>query len=281
MRIDMTKVCLLAGGIVAWLLGSGIGNAAERVVVTGSSTIAPLVAEIAKRYEQLHPDVRIDVQTGGSHRGMSDARRGLADIGMVSKALKEEERDLIPVTIAYDGVTMIVHADNPVEELSAAEIVDIYTGKIGNWAALGGPDKDVVVVNKAEGRSTLESFLEHFKLKSNQIKADVVAGDNEQAIKAVAGNSYSIGYVSVGNAEYDVKKGVPIKLLPLDGVPASRETVAAQKFPIVRPLNLVLAKEPVGLVLDFVTFATSENVRDIVESFYYVPPQDGQQRPGF
>jgi phosphate transport system substrate-binding protein len=273
MIVHFRSAVLAAGLAAAVLYGSTPAQATERIVITGSSTIAPLIAEIAKRFEQQHPDVRIDVQTGGSHRGLNDARRGLADIGMVSRALKDDERDVTPIVLAYDGVTMIVHKDNPVAELSKAQIVDIYTGKIENWSALGGPDKDIVVVNKAEGRSTLESFVEYFGVQTKDIKADAVVGDNEQGIKTVAGSPYSIGYVSIGNAEYDAGKGVPIKLLPLEGVPASRETVANQKFPIVRPLNLVVSKEPTGVVREFIQFATSRDIRDVVESFYYVPPQ--------
>jgi len=273
MIVHFRSAVLAAGLAAAVLYGSTPAQATERIVITGSSTIAPLIAEIAKRFEQQHPDVRIDVQTGGSHRGLNDARRGLADIGMVSRALKDDERDVTPIVLAYDGVTMIVHKDNPVAELSKAQIVDIYTGKIENWSALGGPDKDIVVVNKAEGRSTLESFVEYFGVQTKDIKADAVVGDNEQGIKTVAGSPYSIGYVSIGNAEYDAGKGVPIKLLPLEGVPASRETVANQKFPIVRPLNLVVSKEPTGVVREFIQFTTSRDVRDVVESFYYVPPQ--------
>jgi phosphate transport system substrate-binding protein len=273
MIVHFRSAVLAAGLAAAVLYGSTPAQATERIVITGSSTIAPLIAEIAKRFEQQHPDVRIDVQTGGSHRGLNDARRGLADIGMVSRALKDDERDVTPIVLAYDGVTMIVHKDNPVAELSKAQIVDIYTGKIENWSALGGPDEDIVVVNKAEGRSTLESFVEYFGVQTKDIKADAVVGDNEQGIKTVAGSPYSIGYVSIGNAEYDAGKGVPIKLLPLEGVPASRETVANQKFPIVRPLNLVVSKEPTGVVREFIQFATSRDVRDVVESSYYVPPQ--------
>lgn len=277
MNFGRRKLLLLAGSTAALLLSSGSSNATERLVITGSSTIAPLVAEIAKRYEEQHPDVRIDVQTGGSHRGLNDARRGLADIGMVSRALKDDERDVRPIVLAYDGVTIILHKDNPIQELSKTQIVDIYTGRIENWSALGGPDEAIVVVNKAEGRSTLESFVEYFGLQTKDIKADIVVGDNEQGIKAVSGSPYSIGYVSIGNAEYDVGAGVPIKLLPLEGVPAGRDTVASQRFPIVRPLNLVVAKEPAGLVRDFIQYATSGEIRDIVESFFYVFPQTGQQ----
>jgi phosphate transport system substrate-binding protein len=191
---------------------------------------------------------------------------------MVSRALKEEEKDLIPFLIGIDGVAMIVHADNPIAELTRQQIIDIYVGKINNWSELGGADEQIVVINKAEGRSTLDLFLEHFDLKSTDIQPDVIVGDNEQDIKAVAGNPHSIGYVSIGNAEYDINVGVPIRLLPLEGVEATRETVATERFPMRRPLNLVVAKQPEGLVLDFINYARSADVRDIVESFYYVAP---------
>jgi phosphate transport system substrate-binding protein len=278
--ITPTYMTLMKGGLVAIasavILTSAVpsiaASAENRLVVTGASTVAPVLGEIAKRYESLHPDVRIDVQTGGSARGLADARSGLADIGMVSRALKEGEKDLIPFTIGFDGVALIVHADNPVAELTRQQIVDIYVGKINNWSELGGADEVIVVVNKAEGRSTLELFLDHFGLKSPDIQADIIAGDNEQDIKAVAGNPFSIGYVSIGNAEYDIQAGVPIRMLSLEGVPATRETVAAERFPLRRPLNLVVSKQPEGLVLDFITYARSAKVRDIIESFYYVVP---------
>lgn len=248
------------------------GTAEKRLVVTGSSTVAPILGEIAKRYESLHPDVRIDIQTGGSSRGLQDARSGLADIGMVSRALKEQETDLIPFTIAIDGLALIVHADNPIAELTRQQVIDIYVGKIDNWSELTGADEKIVVVSKAEGRSTLELFLEYFDLKSPEIQADIIVGDNEQGIKSVAGNPFSIGYVSIGNAEYDIKNGVPIRMLSLDGVPATRESVAAGRFPIRRELNLVVSKPPEGLSLDFLTFARSAEVREILESFYVVAP---------
>jgi phosphate transport system substrate-binding protein len=278
--ITRTYMTLAKGGLVA--IASAViltsstpsiaASAEKQLVVTGSSTVAPVLSEIAKRYESLHSDVRIDVQTGGSSRGLKDARTGLADIGMVSRALKEEEKDLIPFTIGFDGVAMIVHADNPITELTRQQIIDIYVGKINDWSELGGADEEIVVINKAEGRATLELFLDYFGLKSPDIQADIIAGDNEQDIKAVAGNPFSIAYVSIGNAEYDIKAGVPIRLLPLEGVLATSENVAAERFPMRRPLNLVVSKQPEGLVLDFLNYARSGDVRDIVESFYYVSP---------
>lgn len=243
----------------------------QKLVLTGSSTVAPLAAEIGKRFEKQNPGMRVDVQSGGSSRGVSDARSGLADIGMASRALKSEEGDLKFFTIALDGVGLILHRDNPVKSLTDQQVIDIYTGKITTWREVGGRDTRITVVNKAEGRSTLELFLHHFKLRNSDIKAHVVIGDNQQGIKTVAGNPGAIGYVSIGTAEFDASNGVPIKLLPMNGVAATVENVRNGSFPLSRPLNLVTKYMPMGHSKQFIDFARSKVVNDIVESQYFVP----------
>jgi phosphate transport system substrate-binding protein len=252
----------------------------SKLVLTGSSTVAPLAAEIAKRYEAQHPNVRIDVQSGGSSRGIADARQGLADIGMVSRSLKSGEKDLQAFTIAKDGITVILNKNNPIKELTSKQIIDIYTNKINNWKELGGKDAPITVINKAEGRSTLELFTNHFKLKSSDIKADLVIGENEQGIKTVAGNQNSIAYVSIGSAEYDETHNTPIKLLPIAGIEATTLSVQKGTFPISRPLNLVIKNKPTGLTKEFIDFAQSKEVQDIIKQQYFVPvsPQVAQQK---
>ncbi|MBW4576490.1 MAG: phosphate ABC transporter substrate-binding protein [Aphanothece sp. CMT-3BRIN-NPC111] len=242
-----------------------------KLVLTGSSTVAPLAAEIGKRFESEHPGVRVDVQTGGSSRGITDARQGVANVGMVSRALKDEEKDLQAFSIARDGVGIIVHKDNPVQLLSDKQVVDIYTGKINNWKQVKGKDLPITVVNKAEGRSTLELFTNYFKLKNSDIKAQVVIGDNEQGIKTVAGNPNAIGYVSIGTAEHNAAQEVPIKLLPIAGVAANTENVQNSTFPLSRPLNLVTKTQPKGLEKQFIDFARSPQVQDIVKEQNFVP----------
>lgn len=243
----------------------------QQLTLTGSSTIAPLMNEIGKRFEQKHQGVRVDVQTGGSSRGVADARSGLAEIGMCSRALKPDESDLHGFTIALDGVCIILHSDNPVKSLTNEQIVGIYTGQIHNWQAVGGPDAEVTVVNKAEGRSTLELFVSHFKIDTRDIQADVVIGDNEQGVKTVAGNPHAIGYVSIGTADYDRESGVPIKLLPIDGVPASVANIANGTFPLSRPLNLVTKTPPGGLAKELIEFSQSSEVHDLVKELSFVP----------
>jgi phosphate transport system substrate-binding protein len=251
---------------------SAVSFAQERkLVITGSSTVAPLVAEIAKRFETQNRGVRIDVQTGGSSRGINDARAGIADIGMVSRALNKEEQDLKSFLLANDGMSIIVHKTNPVQALTREQIVDIYTGKITHWKDVGGKDEKITVVNKAEGRSTLELFLAFFKLNNRDIKAQVVIGDNQQGIKTVSGNPGAIGYVSIGTAEFEALNGVPIKLLPLGGVAPTTENVRNGSFPLSRQINIVTKGIPQGLQKQFVDFATSSAVTDLVKEQYFVP----------
>ncbi|OUR99095.1 ABC transporter substrate-binding protein [Gammaproteobacteria bacterium 42_54_T18] len=242
----------------------------SRLVLTGSSTVAPLALEMAKRFEKSHPGVRIDVQTGGSSRGVADARAGRADIGMASRSLKQSESDLFSHTIALDGITIILNKNNPIKTLSNVQIRNIYTGKIKNWLSLGGANTPITVVNKAEGRSTLELFLHHLMLKNSDIKASVIIGDNQQGIKTVSGNSGAIGYVSVGAAVYEAEYGTPIKLLPMGGVEANVEEIKRRRFPLSRPLNFITKQEPKGLVEQFILFAQSTVVNDLIEEQFFV-----------
>ena len=245
-----------------------------KLVVTGASTLAPLIAEIGKRFESLNPKVRVDVQTGGSSRGVADVRQGLADIGMVSRAMKDDEKDLHAFAVASDGVGILVHKDNPIRALTDEQIIAIYTGKITNWKEVGGKEAAITVVSKAEGRSTLEVFLHYFKLKNTDIKPHVVIGDNEQGIKIVAGNRHAIGYVSIGTAEYNESQGVRITLLPIDGVPASTKSVQNDTFPISRPLHIVTRTAPTGLAKAFIEYAQSKATYDIIAQQYFVPLAD-------
>lgn len=257
------------------LLGAVAGCSAasgSKLSLSGSSTVAPLAAEIAKRYEASHPGTRVDVQTGGSSRGIADARSGMAQIGLVSRALKPEEADLQATTIAIDGIALIVNRANPLRSLSDDQIRAVYTGAISNWRQLGGADAPITVVSKAEGRSTLELFLEHFRLDSRQIKASVVIGDNQQGILTVAADPHALGYVSIGTASQEEKAGTAIRLLPLAGIAPSLENVRSGRYPLSRPLNLVIQPPAAAGVAPFLAFARSPEVHDLVEAQFFVPP---------
>lgn len=268
----MLDFCLRRLAIL--ILSSGLVFAVQaessRLIITGSSTVAPVISDIGKAFEQANPGTRIDVQTGGSSRGIADAREGRADIGMVSRALNDNENDLTAYPFAMDGISIITHASNPVNALSRENTIAVFTGKITNWKALGGPDRPITVVNKAEGRSTLELFLAFFQLKNSDVQAQVVIGDNQQGIKTVAGNPGAIGYVSIGTAEFEAEYGTPIKLLPMAGIAPTTAHVADGSYPLSRQLNLVTAGHAGGLAAEFIAFARSASVNALIGEHFFV-----------
>lgn len=248
------------------------GQARSKLTLSGASTLAPLMSEVARRFEAQNPGVRVDVQMGGSSRGVMDARQGLVDIGMVSRDLKPDESDLDAHPVARDGICIILHQSNPVASLTDEQIVSIFTGKLTSWKDVGGAERPIVVVNKAEGRSTLDLFLHHFKLKNSEIKAQAVIGDNQQGIKTVENSPEAIGYVSIGAAEYAAKHGEPLKLLPMTGVEATLDNLRNGSFPLARTLHLVTKKgQQSELARKFISFAQSPEAHDLVEKQYFIP----------
>ncbi|MEQ8798884.1 MAG: phosphate ABC transporter substrate-binding protein [Salinisphaeraceae bacterium] len=260
--------------MVAVLVLSGCGQgdpAAGKLLIAGSSTVAPLLAEIAARFEAEHPGTEVDVQAGGSSRGIADVRRGLIDIGAASRALGPGEAGLTEHAIARDGIALIVHRSNPVTTLDAAQVRAIYTGRIDDWGALGLPAGPITVVNKADGRATLTLFLAHFDLDAPDVVPNVVVGHNMQGIQSVAGSPGAIGYVSIGAGEQEAARGQPIRLLPMNGISADSDALRDGRYPLSRPLNLITPGEPTGLARRFIDYAQSPAVHDLVRQLHFVP----------
>lgn len=250
------------------------GKLSGTLLLTGSSTMAPLMKEIGKRFREIHPAVRVEVQAGGSGRGIGDAREGKAQVGMVSRALTDKERDLYGFPIARDGVCIVVHSSNPVRKLTDRQVVDIYTGRIANWKAVGGRNAPITVLNPKQGYGSAELFSHYFNIRSTDIRAHREVGDNPTRIKAVTEDPNAVTYVSIGEAERKAQTGSPIKLLPMDGVPATNRNILSGNFPIFRPLTLVTKTLPTGLAKAFIEFSLSSQVTDLILAHDFVPYMD-------
>ncbi|MHB1174074.1 MAG: phosphate ABC transporter substrate-binding protein [Sulfuriferula sp.] len=247
---------------------------AGKLLLTGSSTMAPLMRAISERFRAQHPGVQIQILTGGSSRGIHDVRAGKADIGMASQALTDRERGLNGFLMARDGVGIIVNKDNPLTTLTDRQVTDIFTGRIGNWKALSGRDAPIVVVNREQGRSEAELFTHYFKFAYGDIRAAMTTGDNQPTIDAVARNPNAVTFVSLGEAERRAQAGTPIKLLALNGVAASSKTVRNGNYPLSRPLSLVSKDLPKGLARAFIAFSLSPQVTGLIEENGFVPYED-------
>ena len=261
----------LAGALLCALPLLLMGGGSDRYLITGSSTVAPILQKAAAPLEALHPGLRLDVQTGGSTRGIRDAGEGVVAAGMASRDLLPQElAGLTAVPIAYDGVALIVHADNPVRNLTAEEVRRLFRKETPDWSEFGGSGK-VTVVNKAEGRATLDVFLRAFELDNQEIQADVVVGDNAQGVRLVAGDKGAIGYVSIGEAIHARDNGKPIRLVALDGVEPSPESVADGSYPVRRTLYMLFPGELGEDDRNVVAFLAGSAGRSIIRGLHFVP----------
>jgi phosphate transport system substrate-binding protein len=245
-----------------------------KLLLTGSSTMAPLMTAVGQRFSERHPGVLVEVLTGGSGRGISDARLGLADIGMASRALNYEESDLKGFPIARDGICLLVHKDNPVKSLGDDLIADIFRGKVTNWKVVGGLSAPITVIDRTPGRSEVEIFCDFFQIKHEAIRAQALAGENQEAIQMVAKDRQAITYISLGESVRSQRSGIAVKLLPIQRVAASKDEVRTGNYPLARPLTLVTKDMPTGIAKQFLEFALSSQVTDLIDEYNFIPYLD-------
>jgi len=281
MRLHRVLFFLTSIGIL--LLGAAVQTAlagepsdrptASTLRITGSSTMCPLIAAIAERYRVLRPELRIDVQCGGSDRGIRDVQQGNAEIGLVSRTLKPEEKGMFGFPMARDGVSIIVHKSNPVENLTDEQIRGVFSGKIGSWLALNGKSDPIVVVLREEQKPVTELFVKYFDLQG-LLKGKVLPGDNPVTIAAVGADPRAIGYVSSGEAGRTAAVGSPIRVIPVGGVLPTSRNVITGNYPLTRPLTLVTRDLPDGAAEDFINYCLSPKAVDLIEQFDFVPYED-------
>ena len=247
---------------------------ASTIVITGSSTVYPLMVDIARRFEGANPGVSIEVHSGGSARGIADLRAGSSDIGMVSRQLAENERDLFAFPLCRDGAAIVVHRSNPLAGLRGQQLAAVLTGAVTDWKQLGGRPGPIRLAWRTEGQAIPELVLNQLKLRPEQVRSKKTIFENADAIAFVANDRNAVTLAALGVAEGGIKSGLAIKLLAYEGVPASTRAVRDHTYALSRPLALVTRSQPTGLHKRLIDYAGSRAVADLHEQHGFVPYQD-------
>lgn len=239
----VVSALVLSVGIV------GCGPQSGSLTVVGSTSVQPFVELLAEKYQSENPDVQINVQGGGSSAGVKSTIDGVADLGMVSRGLKDSELadGVMPVVIARDGIAVVVHPDNIVTGLTLEEIRAIFAGEITSWEAIGGVG-DIVVVMREEGSGTRGAFEEIVMNKIEVTKDSIVQGSTGAVMSTVAGEPNAIGYISLSNAN------VTVSVLDVDGAEATNDNIFNGNYPIARPFIICTKGEASGLTKEFIDF---------------------------
>lgn len=239
------------------------------VSVVGSTSVTPIAQNLADAFSSIEPGVKIDVQGVGSTAGVKAANEGSGDIGMASRNLKTAEKEwgLTEHVIAYDGISVVVHPSNKVEDLTTEQITKIFKGEINNWKEVGGEDQEILVVSREAGSGTRGAYEEIMDLqeknaegkKVSAVVKEALIAEGNGAVKAnVAKKEYSIGYISLSYLDESVKG------LKVDGVEPTVENIKSEKYTVFRPFLMLTKGEPNKAAKAYLDFIFSEEGQKIV-----------------
>ena len=231
------------------------------VSTDGSTSMEKVIGALSESYMAANKDVTVNYNPTGSGAGITAVQEGTCDIGLSSRALKDEEKaaGLKETVLAYDGIAIIVHPDNPVSDLSIEQIAKLYTGEITNWKDVGGSDAEVVLIGREAASGTRDGFESITgTMDKCQYRQELTSpGD---VITAVSQNPDAIGYASLAAIKDSVKA------LSVDGVTPSETTVKDGSYQVQRPFVLVTVegKALSAAAQSFFDYATSADAADII-----------------
>lgn len=238
------------------------------VATDGSTSMEKLIGALGESFMNLNKGVTFTYNPTGSGSGITAVKEGRCDIGLSSRALKDEEKKdgLKGTVLALDGIAIIVSPDNKVEDLSLEQIAGIYTGEIKNWKEVGGADAEIVVIGREAGSGTRDGFESITGTKDKCAYRQELTSTGD-VITTVAGNPDAIGYASLASVKDTVKA------LKVDGVVPSDDTVKDGSYKVQRPFVLVTVegKELSEVAQAFFDYITSGDVAEIFKKAGVVP----------
>lgn len=233
------------------------------VATDGSTSMEKVIGALGEAFEQENSGVTFSYNPTGSGAGITAVLEGRCDIGLSSRALKDEEKEsgLTETVMALDGIAIIVNPENPLSDLDMETIAKIYTGEITNWKDVGGNDGEIVLIGREAGSGTRDGFESITDTKEAcQYRQELTStGD---VITTVAGNPNAIGYASLASVKDSVKA------ISVDGVAPSEATVKDGTYKVQRPFVLVTKTdaELSAAAQKFFDFATSADASEIISA---------------
>lgn len=271
------RIAVLA--VLATTLGfAAVAN--TTIVIKGSTTNLPIAQLAAEEFHGLRPDITVSVQGGGSGTGVAAIIDGTTDIANSSRPMKASEwsnavsKGVLPYNwhIASDGLAVVVHPTNPVQNLTFEQIRGIYSGAITNWSAVGGPNLQIVVVSRDTASGTFESFKEIVLAGAEVRAARALFQASTAAVEGtVATTPGAIGYIGLGYLNPRVKAVNAAKDAAGPFVAPTLANVINATYPIARPLFMITNGFPTGAVLEFIMFVLSDAGQQIVQETGFVP----------
>ena len=238
------------------------------VSTDGSTSMEKVIMSLGESFQAKNKGISVGYNPTGSGSGITAVSEGRCDIGLSSRALKDDEKasGLKETVLALDGIAIIVNPENKVSDLTLEQIAKIYTGQITNWKEVGGDDAEIVLIGREAGSGTRDGF-ESITGTKDSCKYRQELTSTGDVITTVAGNPNAIGYASLASVKDSVKA------LSVGGVAPTEATVSDGTYAVQRPFVLV-TKEGAELSAAaklFFDYATGKDAAEIISAAGAVP----------
>lgn len=237
------------------------------VATGGSTSMKNVIAALTEGFAEVEPGVTVSYDPTGSGAGITGAADKTLDIGLSSRALKDDEKaDVDGTTIALDGIAIIVNNASKVEDLTVDQLKQMFTGEITNWSEVGGDDGEIVLIGREAGSGTRDGFESIVDVKDSCKYAQELTATGA-VISAVEANPLAIGYASLSAV------GDTVKMVTVGGVECSEDTVKDGSYEVQRPFVFVTNKSVTlsEQAQAFFDFATSADAADLIRTAGAVP----------
>lgn len=238
------------------------------VTTDGSTSMEKVIGALGESFEGENSKATFTYNPTGSSAGITAVAEGRCDIGLASRALKDEEKSqgLKETVLAYDGIAVIVNPENGVDGLTLEQIADIYTGKITNWKDVGGSDAEIVLIGREAGSGTRDGF-ESITGTEDSCKYRQELSSTGDVITTVANNPNAIGYASLASIKDTVKA------IEVDGVAPGEDTVKDGTYKVQRPFMLITKTDAQlsDVAQAFFDYVTSADANAVISAAGAVP----------
>ena len=243
------------------------GTLSGNVATGGSTSMKNVIAALTEGFAEVEPGVTVSYDPTGSGAGITGATDKTLDIGLSSRALKDDEESAVDgTTVALDGIAIIVNKDSKVTDLTVDQLKQMFTGEITDWADVGGDAGEIVLIGREAGSGTRDGFESIVDVKDSCKYAQELTATGA-VISAVEANPLAVGYASLSAV------GDTVAMVTVEGVECSEDTVKDGSYKIQRPFVFVTNKSVTlsEQAQAFVDFATSKDAADLIRTAGAVP----------
>lgn len=269
--IRNTIFVMIALFLVNMLSGCG-NNDGSSILVMGSTALQPLAEQAAKQFTDKYPDFDIQVQGGGSGTGLTAVAGSAAQIGDSDIFAEEKKgidsKSLEDHKVCVMGIAVIVNKNLNVDNLTEADLKDIFTGKITNWNKLGGDDKAIVIINRPASSGTRATFKKYALGGVDEVSGKILTEDSSGTVLRTVGDTD--GAMSYVGLSY-IKSAVGIKTLSIDGIQPTPENIANGSYKLWSYEHMYTKGPSSGLAKSFIDYVSGDEVKPLVKKLGYIP----------